>query len=620
MRPVQAPILPERYQVMDRLGQGGMAMVWRALDRTSDTEVAVKVLLPHLRDNEMVVERFRREIAAVRRIDHPGVVQIFDLLETEDVLALVLEYLPGIDLKRTIRRTGALPPAQVIDLGRQLLDTLGAAHAQGVIHRDVKPHNVLLTEDGRAKLTDFGLARVDDLMRVTTHTMPFGSPEYVAPELLGSEVVDPRADLYSLGVTLFEAVAGKVPFRADSPLALVKLHEKQVPPDLAPYRLPEALESTILRALSKDPDDRFPTAAAMKAALEGAPQRALEVAAPNTCTKCGAAMVLGVPHCVECEYRPVKIGGRTRGGRRVVLDPGRRLGSDRDVLTFEQKAKLMQVLREMGGADNWKERSLDTRLKHPPAVVADRLSDADAERLATALAAEGLPTVVSWRGLPGWLMTIWRLRSSLLGFLAFYLFILGPILVIPLAMFVGPAIEELVATAYVIGLFGAGGVWALSTMARTSPLVTFDGAAGIERSDDPLALKTANVFSRIESDRLRNLLRRLFNRGFRLGSAPARRLLEEALVEAERIVDLEAEVEALDPHEIADRIQTLDERIDASADTYETNELIEEKHRLMASLARHDENGEERSRGYARLLELSATLAHLDDGAGSSEC
>src|SRR5688572_3484612 len=297
-----------------------MATVWRALDKTSRSEVAIKVLLPHLHDNEMVVERFKREIAAVRRIDHPGVVQVFDLIETDDLLALVLEYQSGLDLKRIIRRRGALPAEQVIELGAQLLNALGAAHAQRVIHRDVKPQNVLVAEDRRAKITDFGLARVDDLVRVTSHTIAFGSPEYVAPELLGSDVVDLRADLYSLGVTLFEAATGKLPFRAVSPRALVKLHETAEPPNMSPLDLPEHPGPATPRPLAKDPGDRFPTADAMKRALLGE-SIALMPAKADQCAKCGAALVAGVAHCIECDHRPIRIRGGVRAGRRVMIEP-----------------------------------------------------------------------------------------------------------------------------------------------------------------------------------------------------------------------------------------------------------------------------------------------------------
>ncbi len=589
-----------------------MATVWHARDTASETDVAIKVLLPHLLDNEMVVERFKREIAAVRRIDHPGVVQIFDLIETDGLLALVLEYHGGLDLKRVIRRRGALPPSEVIELGAQVLDALGAAHEHGVIHRDVKPHNVLLDAEGRAKLTDFGLARVDDLVRVTTHTIAFGSPEYVAPELLGSDVIDPRADLYSLGVSLFEAATGKLPFRADSLLMLVKMHESGERPDLSAFGLPAPLAQTITRALAKDPDDRFPTADAMKRALAGesvgmVPRRSA------LCAKCGAVMVQGLPHCIECEHRPVRIAGATRAGRRVFIEPRRRLERNRDTLTFEQKARLMRLLRDMGGMDCLDETALDRRLKQIPVVVADRLSDEGASKLAEALDRESFDVSIGARGLLGWLQAGWRLRTSPFQLVFLYLFVFGPTLVLGAAATLGPAFEKLVGVAYVLGLFGVAGIKALISLGRAAPLVWFSGRAGLEKTDDPLALRASSLFARIRTSRLRNLLRRVLNRGFALDALPARALLERAMGEAERIDALEASIEAIDPGSIADRVQTLEEQIEACTDTYETNELIDEKHRLIGDLATLDERQEAAAQHYARLLHIASDLTAAGD-------
>ena len=207
--------LSTRYEVQARLGQGGMATVYRAWDRDAQADVALKVLHLHLRADVLVAERFRREVAAARRIDSPHVVTIYDLIE--DPLALVMAYLPGVDLKRLIRRRGPLPAAEVARIAAQVLEGLAAAHRAGIVHRDVKPHNILVDEETeRAWLTDFGLARVDDLISVTTHTMTLGTPEYMPPELLDGTLVDGRADLYSLGVTLYEAVTGKLPFVANA--------------------------------------------------------------------------------------------------------------------------------------------------------------------------------------------------------------------------------------------------------------------------------------------------------------------------------------------------------------------------------------------------------------------
>ncbi|MEO1273136.1 MAG: serine/threonine-protein kinase, partial [Myxococcota bacterium] len=289
--------LPERYQVRTRLGQGGMATVFRAWDSETQTDVALKVLHSHLRSDLLVKERFRREVAAARRINSPHVVTIYELIASP--LALVMDYVPGVDLKRLIRRRGALSVAEVLTIGDQMLQGLSAAHRAGILHRDIKPHNILVEEGEalRVRLTDFGLARVDDLIGVTTHTMTLGTPEYMPPELLDGTLVDGRADLYSLGVTLYEALTGKLPFVATSPMALLRMHDTQQPPDPRERveEVPEPLALAIMQAMAKDPDDRFATAEQMREALQ---ERRLVAAPPlptaEPCPSCGAPIPAGL--------------------------------------------------------------------------------------------------------------------------------------------------------------------------------------------------------------------------------------------------------------------------------------------------------------------------------------
>ena len=194
------PALPERYEIERMLGQGGMAQVWLARDLEADAQVAIKVLFEHLREDALVIERFRREIIASRKLINAHVIEIFDLIETDDVTALVMEYHPGRDLKEIIRRDGALSPERAVAITAQLLEGLSAAHRAGIIHRDIKPQNVLVDRDDNVKIVDFGLARVDDLIGITTHTTTLGTIEYMAPEQVGALVIDARADLYALAM------------------------------------------------------------------------------------------------------------------------------------------------------------------------------------------------------------------------------------------------------------------------------------------------------------------------------------------------------------------------------------------------------------------------------------
>ncbi|MFH0902988.1 MAG: serine/threonine-protein kinase [Pseudomonadota bacterium] len=207
----------------------------------------------------------------MRRIGHPSVIAIHDIVETEEALFLVQEYHPGASLKKMIRwhdeGTGGLLIGEVVAIAVQVLDGLAMAHAQGVVHRDIKPDNILVSDGGVAKIADFGLARTDWMIGLTTHSMVLGTPEYLAPEIAHSPSsgVDGRADLYSLGVTMFEALTGRLPFRASSPMQLLAMHQNAVPPDPRELRadLPAHLGEAVLTAMAKDPEERFATAEEM---------------------------------------------------------------------------------------------------------------------------------------------------------------------------------------------------------------------------------------------------------------------------------------------------------------------------------------------------------------------
>lgn len=616
-----------------------MATVWLARDTVSDTEVALKVLLPHLRENRLVVERFKREIAAVRRISHPNVIGIYELIETEDVLALVLEHHPGLDLKRLLRRQGPLSSDAVIHLAVQLLDALDAAHQKGVIHRDIKPHNILVDDEGLAKLTDFGLARVDDLVRVTSHTLAFGSPEYVAPELMGSPFVDPRADLYSLAVTLFEAVSGTLPFRASSPLALVKMHQEQTPPDLMERvpEIPEALAAVIEKGLRKDPDDRFATARDMRSALLEPDALALrpesEVSAPERkCGHCGAGLALALPFCVECGHRAIQISAPDPKGRRLFVNQGDYLAENPlnpDSLTFGQKRRLMDTLKEMGGRTVFDERSLDLRLRHLPAAVAEGLNDQEAKEIQKSLKAQGIQVEVGWSGIAGWIQALWHLRAPVWPFLVTLMFLITPLMAILGSIFAtaaGLPLDSVMAAAWLMGSGLFTFAWMRRSVARNIPLAHFTGSLGQLPHSEGMVQRAAEVFSQVKTPRLRGVLKKILNRGLSLSARIPREerpqleaLLRDALQRAEALAALEEAVSMLDPVELTDRIQTVEERLEASQDTFQSSELIDEKHRLMDSLRALDEKQEAQAMAYGELLELSSKLSDMGAAWVSSQ-
>lgn len=262
------------YQVLEKIGQGGMAEVYKGFHPALQRYVAIKLLGQFLQTDASFAQRFQREAQAVASLRHPNIIQIFDFGTQNDMHYLVMEYVEGTDLGAEIERrasTGeAFTPEEILNLLSQVADAVDYAHQQGVIHRDIKPGNILLTDDGRAILTDFGLAMLRDRVSPATAGRTFGTPEYIAPEqAIESRAAAPESDIYSLGVILYEMVTGHLPFEDESPLTLALKHinEEPTPPRHYAPDLPEAVETVILRALAKEPDNRFSTTRAMVEAL-----------------------------------------------------------------------------------------------------------------------------------------------------------------------------------------------------------------------------------------------------------------------------------------------------------------------------------------------------------------
>jgi CheY-like chemotaxis protein len=259
-----------RYQILGSIGRGGLGAVYRAHDRELDEEVAIKTLRPELVADPTVVERFKTEIRLARRISHPNVVRTHDFGEWGGVYYLTMEYVEGITVRELIERRGPLHAPSALAIATQLADSLVVAHAQGVIHRDIKPQNLLLDQAGVLKVMDFGVARLAERTSTLTEAgLVVGTPAYMPPEQLLSETVDARSDLYAVGVVLFECVTGRLPFEATTPVALIAklLSQEPVAPLEITPGLPPALSALIVKLLAKRPEDRLQTAAELAAQL-----------------------------------------------------------------------------------------------------------------------------------------------------------------------------------------------------------------------------------------------------------------------------------------------------------------------------------------------------------------
>ena len=275
-------VFADRYEVLGTLGKGGMGVVYRARDRQLDEVVALKLLRPEaLASDPTLLERFKQEIKLARRITHRNVLRTHDFGETAGVPYISMEYLEGVTLKDLVRNRGALPLGVGLSIAKQMCHGLGAAHEGGVVHRDIKPQNMLiLPETGELKIMDFGIARVSAVdaggSGLTTAGTVMGTPDYMPPEQAQGRPADFRSDLYSLAVVFFEAFTGKLPFKGETPMAVVMAHIQQAPPRpraLNP-KLPPELEAAILKGLQKDPAKRWQTTDEILEALSAISTRA----------------------------------------------------------------------------------------------------------------------------------------------------------------------------------------------------------------------------------------------------------------------------------------------------------------------------------------------------------
>src|SRR5260221_9950069 len=266
-----------KYQIIERLGRGGMADVYRAFQPLLERYVAVKVMHTNLTEDEDFITRFKREAQIVGSLRHPNIVQVIDFDIQDGECFMVMEYVQGDPLKAMLKRRGALQMGESLDIAAKLADSLAYAHSKGLILRDIKPANVLMDKNGSPILSDFGIARLSDVSGLTSTGMTVGTPSYMSPEAGRGEQVDERADIYSLGIVLYEMLTGTVPYDADTPYAVIMKHINDplpIPRQFNPA-LPEAVERLVLKALAKNKEDRFQTATEFKTALENAKQAAL---------------------------------------------------------------------------------------------------------------------------------------------------------------------------------------------------------------------------------------------------------------------------------------------------------------------------------------------------------
>jgi eukaryotic-like serine/threonine-protein kinase len=256
------PVLADRYRLERKIADGGMASVWEAHDAVLARTVAIKILHEHLAGDDAFRERFRREAVSAAKLTHPNIVGLYDTGTEGEQVYLVMEFVDGTTLKEVMTDLGQLEPGQAAAIAEKVARGLAYAHQRGVVHRDIKPANILIAADGAVKVADFGIAKAEEADDLTRTGMVLGTAAYVAPEQVCAEPLDGRADLYSLGCVLYEALTGRQPFSGESPVATAAARLEQDAPPLRAVRpdAPRGLEAIVARLLARRPDDRFPDA------------------------------------------------------------------------------------------------------------------------------------------------------------------------------------------------------------------------------------------------------------------------------------------------------------------------------------------------------------------------
>ena len=252
-------LVNNRYRIQSVIGMGGMAIVYRAIDVQNGATVAIKVLKQEFLADEQFRMRFENESRAVSILNHKNIVKVFDVALNDDLYYIVMEYLNGITLKQYINQQGHLGWRETLYFLSQILDALRHAHSKGIVHRDIKPQNIMLLSDGSIKVTDFGIARFSSTNTNTMTDKAIGSVHYISPEQVSADHIDQRSDIYSVGVTLYEMLTGELPFDADNPVSVALMQLQLDPPSPRQKNpdIPEGLEEIILKCMAKNPDNRY---------------------------------------------------------------------------------------------------------------------------------------------------------------------------------------------------------------------------------------------------------------------------------------------------------------------------------------------------------------------------
>jgi predicted Ser/Thr protein kinase len=585
-------VVGDRYVVERLLGRGRTSAVYRSLDRHTGTRVALKVLDPLLARDPVALERFAREVEILRALDHPHVVRLYDCLRDGDLHVLCMEEVDGLDAKAWVARRGPLVPRELVPIARAMAAAVDACHRAGVLHRDLKPQNVLLTPRREVKLIDFGVSRASTMPDLTKTGTVLGTPEYMAPELFGSPTLDLRSDVYGIGAVLYELLTGRPPYVGGSLPEVMARHLRGDLEPVATFRadVPAWLAALVAKCLRVDPAERYQSAGELLRDLDrGERGEALREARTTRarCLGCRTDLLAGLPFCHRC--------GRflhhvfEAGPFSVVLyacDEGERLAAE--------------LLRLGEGPDPAVLRRMLRRL---PAVLLRGVSEETATAVMHVLAPSACEVRVA-KSLE------WELRLPRV-----YPFLAGLALaaLVPAGSVPARLGMTLAAEAILVALY----------LRQVRPLLRLRALAG-SGAPDPALLRTATLIRGIADPGLRALLGGIVASSLRLRALAPRvatavrperlgGVVSDALEAARRLEGYAEFLGGTSQSLIAGRLDAAERRLREARPASEVGALVEAKGRLARELADYRAIQDAHFRAHATLLRLHALLRHLDD-------
>jgi len=387
-------LIDNRYEIRAFIGEGATAQVFRALDRNLGVEVAVKKLSPYLETDPISVERFHREIIAARQVNHPQVVAIYNLLTIPEGIYLIMEIISGIDLKEKLRREGPVPVETGVEMINQLAQIMAECHRHGLIHRDLKPQNIILPADGRIRLLDFGIAKVTQLADLTRTGTALGSPEYMAPELFVESNYDLRTDIYAIGVIAYELMTGALPFFGDS---LAQLAHQQVsvlpaPPHERQSEIPAWVSGVILRCLKKEPIQRYQGCEELLLDIKrhAVTSERIQCRIEGACIGCGADRLFGLSFCPYCGTKDYETD--RKGSYRIHLHH------------LPDREKILVTLKGLFGLRLHPKAAQLIKRRYP--LLASGLNLEVCEQIANRIKTTGCSVRITRQGITSWLAVI----------------------------------------------------------------------------------------------------------------------------------------------------------------------------------------------------------------------